>query len=228
MSHDDDKVNRRRFFREGLRELLKPVAKAVEPIQEVARHFGEMDYLSPAEPAKPAKATPALTNWLRPPGALEGDHFTDVCSRCGECVKVCPAQCIKIDSAGIIAGGAPYIEPDVMPCVMCNGLLCMHGCPTGALRPIPIQDIDMGTARWREESCVRSIGENCTICIDQCPMGSAALELNGNRVVVTEEGCTGCGVCQHYCPTSPKSIVVTPRDVRDPDVTGGTVPRPMY
>ena len=51
----------------------------------------------------------------------------------------------------------------------------------------------MGTARWHEETCVRSIGENCTICVDQCPMGEAALVLNGNRVVVKEEGCTGCG-----------------------------------
>jgi ferredoxin-type protein NapG len=82
----------------------------------------------------------------------------------------------------------------------------------------------MGTARWREETCVRTIGENCTICVDQCPMGTAALELNGNRVVVKEEGCTGCGVCQHYCPTTPKSIVVTPRDARG-DATSGTVPR---
>lgn len=225
---DEKYVNRRRFFREGLRELLKPISKAVEPLHEVARHFGDLerDIAAPLPEKKPAAPKP--TSWLRPPGALEGDNFTDVCSRCGECVKVCPAECIKIDATGEQGNGAPFIEPDVMPCVMCTGLLCMHTCPTGALRPVPIQDIDMGTARWREETCVRSIGENCTICIDQCPMGTAALELNGNRVVVKEDGCTGCGVCQHYCPTTPKSIVVTPRDAREPDVTGGTVPRPMY
>ncbi|MGB7161470.1 MAG: 4Fe-4S dicluster domain-containing protein [Tepidisphaeraceae bacterium] len=218
---DDKHVNRRRFFREGLRELLKPLANAVEPIHEVVRQFGEMEFNSPASKPKP----PRQTAWHRPPGALEGKNFTDVCSRCGECVKVCPAQCIKIDATGAKGGGAPYIEPDAMPCVMCEGLLCMHTCPSGALRPIPIQDIEMGTAHWREETCVRSIGENCMICVDQCPMGTAALELNGNRVVVKEEGCTGCGVCQHYCPTSPKSIVVTPRDARE--AGGGAVPRPM-
>ncbi|HEV2293316.1 MAG TPA: 4Fe-4S dicluster domain-containing protein [Tepidisphaeraceae bacterium] len=219
---DDRHVNRRRFFREGLRELLRPLSKAVEPINEVARHFGEMDFNAPT-PLKPK--TPKQTVWQRPPGALEGNNFTDVCSRCGECVKVCPAECIRIDPTGERGDGAPYIQPNDMPCVMCNGLLCMHVCPTGALRPIPIQDIDMGTARWREETCVRTIGENCTICVDQCPMGEAALVLNGNRVVVKEEGCTGCGVCQHYCPTSPKSIVVTPRDARGGDPFGGTVPR---
>lgn len=221
---DDKHVNRRRFFREGLRELLKPLSRAVEPLNEVARHFGELDFDAPT-PLKPRR--PKQAAWQRPPGALEGNNFTDVCSRCGECAKVCPAECIKIDATGEKGGGAPYIEPDEMPCVMCEGLLCMHNCPTGALRPIPIQDIDMGTARWREETCVRTIGENCTICIDQCPMGEAALVLNGNRVVVKDEGCTGCGVCQHYCPTDPKSIVITPRDARG-DVVGGTVPRAMY
>ncbi len=220
---EDKHVNRRRFFREGLRELLKPLGKAIEPIHEVAKHFGDMDYARPAPSPRPAKPTA----WQRPPGALEGTNFTDVCSRCGECVKVCPAECIKIDASGEKGNGAPYIEPNDMPCVMCQGLLCMHTCPTGALRPIPIQDIDMGTARWREETCVRTIGENCTICVDQCPMGTAALELNGNRVVVKEEGCTGCGVCQHYCPTTPKSIVITPRDARG-DAHGSTIPRPAY
>jgi ferredoxin-type protein NapG len=221
----DKHVNRRRFFREGLRELLKPLGKAIEPLHEVARHFQELE--APSHEPKPASSSACQpANWLRPPGALEGKNFTDVCSRCGECVKVCPAQCIKIDATGATAGGAPYIEPDVMPCVMCTGLLCMHTCPTGALRPIPIQDIDMGTARWREETCVRTIGEDCTICLDQCPMGSAALVLNGNRVEVKVAGCTGCGVCQHYCPTNPKSIVVTPRDVRAGSAFTGTVPRP--
>jgi len=217
---EEKHVNRRRFFREGLRELLKPLSRAVEPIQEVARHFSEMNL---GAPTPPKAALPKPLAWHRPPGALEGDNFTDVCSRCGECVKVCPAQCIKIDATGENGGGAPYIHPNEMPCVMCQGLLCMHTCPSGALTPIPIQDIDMGTARWREETCVRTIGENCTICVDQCPMGTAALELNGNRVVVKADGCTGCGVCQHYCPTSPKSIVVTPRDARD---APGPVARP--
>lgn len=219
----DKHVNRRRFFREGLRELLKPLGKAVEPLNEVVRHFNALDLNAPT-PLKPKP--PKQTAWQRPPGALEGSNFTDVCSRCGECVKVCPAECIKIDTTGDNGDGAPYIEPNEMPCVMCQGLLCMHVCPTGALRPIPIQDIDMGTTLWREETCVRTIGENCTICVDQCPMGSAALELNGNRVVVKEDGCTGCGVCQHYCPTDPKSIVVTPRDARN-DAGDGGVPRPM-
>src|SRR5687767_12216814 len=108
---DDRHVNRRRFFREGLRELLKPLGKAVEPIHEVARHFHEMDLSAPT-PLAPKPLKP--TAWQRPPGALDGMNFTDVCSRCGECAKVCPAQCIKIDATGEKGDGAPYIEPNDM------------------------------------------------------------------------------------------------------------------
>jgi ferredoxin-type protein NapG len=124
-------------------------------------------------------------------------------------VEVCPAQCIKIDPAR--AGGAPFIDPGVMPCVVCDGLVCMRECPSGALVPTALGLIDMGTAKWNSSTCVRLHGENCTICIDQCPLGMVAIKLTGGCVDVIQDGCIGCGVCEHYCPTTPKSIVVVPR-----------------
>jgi MauM/NapG family ferredoxin protein len=229
-------MDRRRFFREGLRELLRPVAKAVDPIHRVATELGNLDPV-PAEPAaasppppmtqsrgsfygssSPVPESPAATdamNWLRPPGALPEPQFLSTCSRCAKCADVCPVQCIKIDPDRTRADGAPYIEADANPCVLCTGLECMHHCPTGALVPTPLAEIDMGTAVWHEYQCVRSHGEECTMCVDHCPVGSAALELDGDRVVVHEDGCVGCGVCQNNCPTDPKSITVTPRRVRD-------------
>ncbi|HEY7091088.1 MAG TPA: 4Fe-4S dicluster domain-containing protein [Tepidisphaeraceae bacterium] len=203
----DKPVNRRRFFREGLRELLKPLSELVEPLENAARTLGEFEKVLPAPRPQPP-ARPQL-GFLRPPGALDERQFIDTCSRCRNCVAVCPAECIKIDRD--VAGGAPYIDPDAMPCVVCDGLLCMHRCPSGALVPTALGLIDMGTAVWKEALCVRSKGENCTICIDQCPIGTVAIELREGRVHVIEEGCIGCGVCEHYCPTVPKSIVVIPR-----------------
>jgi NAD-dependent dihydropyrimidine dehydrogenase PreA subunit len=75
----------------------------------------------------------------------------------------------------------------------------------------------MGTAVWNENICVRSHGEECTRCVDNCPVGTAALQLIDNRIVVNEDGCTGCGVCQNRCPTDPKSIVVMPKSARAAD-----------
>jgi len=209
-------VDRRRFFREGLRELLKPLANAIEPLHEAAKQLERMEELAAAASGTTAPRPVAgprrlpLDVWLRPPGALVEQSFLDTCSRCGECVRVCPAQCIKIDATGAVGRGAPYIDANEMPCVVCDGLQCMYHCPTAALQPIPLGQIRMGTAVWYPDTCVRSRGEACTICVDRCPVGSVAIELVDNMIQVKPLGCIGCGVCQHDCPTAPKSIVVIP------------------
>ena len=212
---DDKPVDRRRFFRQALGDLLRPMARAIEPIEKAAQH------LSRSESSTPRKAPEDLSAyapkesdpWLRPPGARPEGEFQAICSRCGDCVRVGPAQCIKMEPGR--GGGVPFIDADVMPCVLCDGLLCMAACPTGALIPTPLEMIEMGTAHWRQELCVRSHGRDCTICVDRCPVGPKALELRQGAVVVHRDACTGCGVCQNSCPTDPKSIVVTPKSVRD-------------
>lgn len=204
---DDKPVNRRRFFREGLRELLKPLANAAEPLEKAIRRFNADE-----SGAREAPKKVSLPTFLRPPGALKPDqHFTDTCSRCGKCVEVCPANCIVIDSSCTRGGGAPFIDPLAMPCVVCEGLHCMQHCPTGALTPVDVLGINMGLAVWNAQTCVRSKGQDCTICVDDCPIGAAAIRLQDGDIRVLESGCVGCGVCQHKCPTWPRSIVVAPR-----------------
>jgi ferredoxin-type protein NapG len=215
---DDKPIDRRRFFRRGLAELFKPLGNAIAPLEKAANQLGSMEeqiarqQAAREKLAKPKVAPPA---WLRPPGALDEAGFTSTCSRSGECVQVCPAKCITIDYTGAKGKGAPYIDVNRMPCVMCDGLYCMHACPSGALVPTPLSDIDMGTAVWREELCVRTKGEDCTLCVDRCPIGSMAIELVDGQVAVHAAGCTGCGVCEHHCPTSPKSIAIVPKSVRE-------------
>lgn len=210
-------MDRRRFFRQGLRELLRPLSLAVEPVEKAARQLSALEQLGAAAPLPPAAEPHPATlpgPWQRPPGARPEAEFLSACSRCGECARVCPAQCIHIDTAGLNGNGAPFIDPEVMPCVLCTGLQCMQVCPTGALVPTPLELIDMGAARWREDTCLRSSGQNCTICVDHCPVGATALEFQDNKVHVHEDGCTGCGACHYQCPTAPKSIVVVPKSAR--------------
>jgi MauM/NapG family ferredoxin protein len=217
---DDRPLDRRRFFRMGLRELLKPLANAVEPIE---RALGELDALDRGDAPRTTRPPPSLPVILRPPGSLAEQAFREQCSRCGVCVTVCPADAIKIDHSGAIGNGAPYIVAAEAPCVACDGLHCMQNCPSGALTFTPLVDIDMGTAEWRPQFCTRTtIGDDCRICVDQCPLGEAALTLDdAGHVKVIADGCIGCGVCERYCPTDPKSIVVIPKAARD----SGTVAR---
>jgi ferredoxin-type protein NapG len=239
----DPQLNRRGFFRYGLREILKPLAKAVESASAVTNQLAKLDEeladtkTSAADSAQQRGTAPVVRPpagetasrgragragtqsrkvTLRPPGAIEETAFKATCQQSGECVAACPARCITISPTDHL----PQIDVDAMPCVVCSGLYCMHACPTGALVPVGLADIDMGTAVWNETICLRSTGQDSTICVDECPLGSVAIELVDGRVQVNEVGCIGCGVCQNRCPTQPKSIVVVPPESRRATASG--------
>lgn len=187
--------DRRRFFREALGRLLRPFT------EESTERFPS---------AGPKRR-------LRPPGAMDEARFVDACQRCGHCVEVCPALAIRpVISTDRVVNGTPFIDPDAAACVVCEGLKCTHVCPSGALLPLSAAaDIAMGLAEVDEAVCVRNIGESCSICVDRCPLGATAIRIDGPRSpTVVSPGCVGCGVCQFYCPTTPKAIVVHPRAAR--------------
>ena len=211
---DDKPLPRRRFFRDGLAELLRPLAKSVEPFQRVAEQIGNLEQeIARLEPV-PARRTPE-EHWLRPPGSLPEQQFREQCSRCGECVRVCPSHAIKLDYASVKGEGVPYIEPAESPCVMCAPLACMNHCPSGALQQVMAEYIDMGVAVWHEHTCLRLAGaDECTICVDVCPVGARAIQVDTDGRIAVKDGCTGCGTCEHHCPTAPKSITVTPKSAR--------------
>lgn len=226
---------RRKFFAHALGEMLapfssiidaklNPILRALESLpDEVSRRTdGWMDRPSPRVhlPVISAEKPPAQI--LRPPGALAEEDFAAICSRCGICVRVCPAQCIKLDTDGLIGEGYPYIIAQESPCVVCNDLACMRDCPTGALKMVEsVSHIAMGTAKVNHNSCLRGRGEDCRLCIDACPQMELALVISADsgRVRVKRDGCIGCGICEAACPTEPRSIVVIPtRPMADPIV----------
>ena len=189
-------TGRRGFFKEALNQIMQPVAELLDDQMP--------EYLSAGEPDR--------GHILRPPGALPEAEFLETCHRCGNCIKNCPANAIlplqNVQSAIV---NTPYINPDEQPCVICDSLACMHVCPSGALKPVYAEDIRIGLAVFNVETCLRTKAVACTYCIDTCPIGEDAIHLTAEGVVeVLDPGCTGCGVCQYACPTSPKSIIVEP------------------
>ena len=187
----EEPSHRREFFRDALAGIVRPLAAYLE------------DKIDLGE----------VRPFLRPPGAVEEREFLDTCYRCGACVETCPVDAIKLRQApGRPWNGTPGIDADVAACVVCDGIKCTLGCPSGALQPINYtKDIRMGLALVAAEHCVRSQGESCTLCVDKCPIGPAAIHFaDDGPPRVTPAGCVGCGVCQLYCPTLPKAIVVQP------------------
>ncbi|MDX1681653.1 MAG: 4Fe-4S dicluster domain-containing protein [Phycisphaeraceae bacterium] len=193
---DEGPTSRRGFFRAL---TLAGLDRAEEAGERVGRLF------------KGDTATPPPRRWLRPPGARPESEFLTTCESCGECVQACPAQCIRLDAQR--AGGGPYIIARESPCVVCDDLACMPACPTDALQLVDhVQQIDMGWAIVDHDRCLRTEpdGEDCRLCVEPCPEGEAAIGINPQGLVEVRDGCIGCGVCEHACPTEPASIVVEP------------------
>ena len=147
-----------------------------------------------------AKALP------RPPGALIETEFLKYCTRCYQCIDVCPTDALH--PAGI-AGGIPNFGTPVMDwkkCIFC--MACIRACPTGAIKRISRDDIDIGNAVISRDTCLTWTGQSkCDICYNACRYDAITLE-NEIFPVVLEDPCTGCGACERRCPTNPKSIVV--------------------
>lgn len=181
------------MFRLGLQKLMGPVTQYLEERLRIP--------------------LPIPRTVIRPPGAQPEKEFLATCYRCGNCVDVCPAKCIRpMSSENLEQRGTPYIDPDLAACVVCEDLSCMRACPSGALKLVNgVSEIRMGIARVNLQHCVRSQGQDCRLCVDKCPIGPSAIQLSdAGAVAVKVSGCVGCGVCQFYCPSLPKAITVEP------------------
>ena len=219
---EEDRFHRRSFFTEGFRQLFRPFAEIVEQRleglefpEEAAGGGGGAGNEKRSGEAGAAAArwthpSDSVRELLRPPGALPEAEFLERCTGTGVCVSACPVSAIRLivsDDPG--KNGKPAIDPAAQACVVCDDLSCMKACPTGALQLVSREEIRMGLAELKPDICVRTGGEDCQICVDKCPLGSTAIEIPyPDAAVEVKDGCTGCGVCEMYCPTEPKAIVI--------------------
>jgi ferredoxin-type protein NapG len=161
------------------------------------------------------KLTPAvrrmLPDFLRPPGAAPEASFLELCERCPDCREACPHDAILPMGPAYGDGeGTPVILPRGRPCHLCEDLPCARACPSGALKPLPVAEVRMGTARLDPSRCLSVKGQSCDDCLKECPLGERALRWNSDRPEIVEETCTGCGMCVHICAADPGALTVKP------------------
>ena len=184
-----------------------------ETFVTVARYATE---LLPKEEEKKTDKKHKKIVYLRPPGAVEESEFISLCTRCDECIKACPHQCIGYaeSDTGL---GTPVIVARVSACRLCPGFPCITACKTGALKPVnSIRDVKMGTAAIDKRRCLDHAEEKCSACQQcyrQCPLKDEALYLDDEyRPFLRAERCVGCGICENICQAvnPPGAISITP------------------
>ncbi len=146
---------------------------------------------------------------IRPPWSKTEASFVDLCQRCDECIKACPA--------GILLrgpGGFPHVDFSRGPCTFCHA--CAEACRHEAFDPRPKDE----TPAWNldlsfTESCLSRQGIVCRSCSDACETAAIRFHLRiGGRSEpqVIEQLCSGCGECLAVCPNRAISILPSQRD----------------
>ncbi len=169
------------------------------------------DEVPPAAPCASHASTGSLL--VRPPGAVAEDLFLARCTRCADCIEACPHHAIVGAPARFRdAAGTPSIDASVSPCRMCEDFPCIAACEPQAL----VDNADkMGTARVRRFDCLNELGSPCSSCIEHCPVEGAIAwgRVSQHRTktpVVSDQRCTGCGVCHFVCPAPVNAIAILP------------------
>ncbi len=177
-------LSRREFFT-GWRELL---SSRLEKVRQSS---------VPGEKRQPQP-------FLRPPGALPGKKFLELCQQCPDCLVACPKEAIRFlgHEFGKLAG-TPAVIPRDSPCWLCKDLPCIAACTTGALQPVEVAEVKMGKARINYGACYVSTGQPCDYCVMRCPLKPSAVRWgNQNLPEIDVDACTGCGVCDYLCPAN--------------------------
>ena len=152
---------------------------------------------------------------------------THQCTKtCVECETACPLNLIKVSKVGF--DGQPVENMDALPpsvrdhvqvnvdiqkdyCPTCR--VCEFKCSLGAIN---VKKIFEGVIAIDQEKCP----ENCTDCLDVCPIPGALKLEEDKKVHVNDLFCTYCGACKNVCPV-PEALTVKRVTVRHTPIRSG-------
>lgn len=172
-----------------------------------------------------ARSTPTL---LRPPGVPQNNKdlvaFTR-CTRCGECLRVCPTGGLQpaVFDAGVEGLGSPILMPRLGYCdYSCNA--CGQACPVQAIPPLSLDAKRLqviGKAYIDQNRCIAWAEHTpCIVCQEMCPVPEKAVVLETAQVWapggshaelqlphMLQDLCIGCGICEYKCPAAGEAAI---------------------
>jgi len=140
---------------------------------------------------------------IRPPWVKADIEFTDICTRCDDCIKACETQIIKRGD-----GGFPEVDFSINECTFCQK--CVTACSE------PLFDTEQA-APWTitasiKDSCLTNTGVWCQSCKDACEPRAISFVMAIGQVpkpVIDVSACTGCGACVSPCPSDAITLANT-------------------
>jgi polyferredoxin len=130
-------------------------------------------------------------NLVRPPGSLDEARFLARCTKCGQCMRLCPTNVIQPAglSSGLEAIWTPVLDFRIGTSgCQPNCIACGNICPTGAIRPITLDE---------------RLGRNRFQIMGPIKIGTAFVDRGRCLPWAMDHPCI---VCQENCPVSPKAI----------------------
>ncbi|WOG29666.1 ferredoxin-type protein NapF [Endozoicomonas sp. 8E] len=140
----------------------------------------------------------------RPPWSLQEELFTDLCSRCGQCLAVCKTGLLIQGS-----GGFPEADFRKAGCSFCGA--CLKTCPSGAIDK-------HGETPWQlkpliSDQCLAMNQIHCRTCSEVCDPTAIQFRYRPGGIAgpaIDPDPCTACGDCVSSCPVD--AIAMTARE----------------
>ncbi len=138
----------------------------------------------------------------RPPWAQTEPQFSNLCTRCGDCISACRAEILTTGASGF-----PIIDFREGECSFCRA--CVEACSTSALRVNDDQSACWTYKATISNRCLAAHGVECRVCGERCPTGAVKFRaaIGGiARLSFDESICNGCGACAAPCPADAITI----------------------
>ena len=203
-------ISRREMLRSKLGlGLAQSIGYAMGQAQGVRKHI-EQSIREPVPDNSPP--VPQMAVFHRPPGAIDEISFTAQCTKCNACIDACPPQTLRpLDGVYGKAFETPVVDPNLGGCTMCEDRPCAIACKIDGEDIIDsLLPEKMGHAIVHRSSCRSHIGEECSLCIDICPIENVIAHDWRKIPIINADTCTGCGLCVHSCPVDPVAISIIP------------------
>lgn len=140
-----------------------------------------------------------LSRPIRPPWSIPENAFIECCTRCGECIRVCPQRILESGR-----GGFPQVDFSRGECLFCGS--CVESCTPRALTgwsPVGDGRIPWAVRAHIEDNCLAQRGVECRSCADHCGTRAIRFRLAAGGVAqpaLDPAACNGCGACYSVCP----------------------------